>query len=229
MKSTMFKDEMFQAVLDLRKTETRRLNGLKEINKNPHWYKEVKQMCVNEKGQTIFAFKKHDHWIDKEDFFCMEVDYAKSPYKVGDVIGIKENFYIMKLRPTAFHYINFQYNFGREYRHLKLTDNEWSKYRKWKNQTGSKSKLFMFESLIRNKIKITDIRIERINDISDQDCIKEGIKLCFYNALNRGRPDYNFEFIRGSFIELWDSINKSRGYGWDKNNWVFVYVFELLK
>lgn len=194
----MFKDNMYRAVLGGNKTMTRRIIKLKDFG------------ISDTIGYDFHYRDKRMLWNDVSKERLIEI---KCPYQVGDIVGIKENFYIMKLKPTEYHSINFEYNIDREFNHTVLTDNEWAKYRKWKNQTGSKSKLFMFDSLIRNKIEITDIRVERINDISIEDCIAEGV------TANKHKS---------AFEHLWDSINKKRGYGWDKNNRVFVYGFKLV-
>jgi hypothetical protein len=209
MKTTMFKNDMYKAVLDLRKTQTRRLDGLHEINKNPDEW-DFKGIFSDTKQNDYFQFARTSQYLKTINI--------KPKYQVGDIVGIKENFYIMKLQPTAYHHINFEYNFDREFGHLKLTDKEWSKYKKWKNKTGNKSKLFMFESLIRNKIEITDIRVERVQDISVEDVWREGINWdgIFKNDIER-------------FQGLWDSINKKRGYGWDVNPWVWVREFKRVE
>ncbi len=220
----MFKDDMFRALLDGRKTNTRRLDGLHEINKNPDNF-EYSHIY---KGKYMFLVKDN-----------IGLCACKSKYQVGDIVGIRENFYIMKLKPTEYHSINFEYNIDREFKHTILTDNEWAKYRKWKNQTGSKSKLFMFDSLIRYKMQIKNIRVERINDISIEDCINEGIPQTWgewfgkapkwaidsieLNQENGGDHIWTNRTSKENFQILWDSINKKRGYGWDENSWVFVY------
>ena len=65
-------------------------------------------------------------------------------------------------------------------------------------------------------LEITNIRVGRVQDISDEDCIAEGLKL-----LQGG--------IRSEFRILWDSINAKRGFGWDVNPWVWVIEFKQVK
>jgi len=66
-------------------------------------------------------------------------------------------------------------------------------------------------------LEITDIRVEHIQDISDTDCFSEGIKT------RRGCDP------RNTFEELWDSINKKRGHGWDINDWVWAISFKRIQ
>ena len=78
-------------------------------------------------------------------------------------------------------------------------------------------------------IRITDIRLERLRDISSEDCLKEGIEArvtgchTFY-YIHGEEKAYNFP--KQAFSAL---IDKVSGKGtWESNPWVFVYEFELL-
>ena len=109
---------------------------------------------------------------------------------------------------------------------------------------GNTNKMFVKAELMPHKIKITNVRIERLQDISDEDCLCEGLKfryvnMGFGNALTR--EDYYYEYINGhndvcdygtiypkeTFSILMDRI---AGYGtWESNPYVWVYDFELVK
>ena len=67
-------------------------------------------------------------------------------------------------------------------------------------------------------LKITDLTVERLQDISDEDCIAEGFP---------HKTGSEVEW-RGWYKDLWDSLNKTRGYGWDDNPHVFVIKFRRL-
>jgi hypothetical protein len=71
-------------------------------------------------------------------------------------------------------------------------------------------------------LEITDIRVERVQDISEEDAEKEGAEEMFVNPLNLG--DKRKSFIFG-FTCLWDSINAKRGYSWDNNPWCWMIEF----
>lgn len=103
-----------------------------------------------------------------------------------------------------------------------------------KQSPGWRNKMFVKSSLMPHHIRITDIRVERLQDISDKDCLAEGIevypdKIC----------EYGFRFIKGEALH-WigaDSprqvcaslIDKVSGKGtWESNPYVFVYEFELV-
>lgn len=71
-------------------------------------------------------------------------------------------------------------------------------------------------------LEITDIRVERVQDISDEDAKAEGVSM---NGRYWGdNPNY-FDH-RPSFQCLWNSINEKRGYGWASNPWVWCVDFK---
>ena len=101
---------------------------------------------------------------------------------------------------------------------------------------GYNNKMFVASCLMPHRIRITNIRVERLQDISDEDCIAEGIQQY---------PDvhsymWGFSFIRREALRVELSptpreayanlIDKICGKGtWEKNPFVFVYEFKLIK
>lgn len=96
---------------------------------------------------------------------------------------------------------------------------------------GWSNKMFVRADLMPHQIRIKNVRVERLQDISDEDCIREGIvkALGLYGCeglCERGDQLY-FGSPRSAFAAL---INKISGKGtWESNPWVFVYEFELVK
>ena len=99
---------------------------------------------------------------------------------------------------------------------------------------GWDNKMFIRGNLMPHQICITDVRVERLQDISDEDCIKEGVrKVVNENGIyvqyyvGKGDNACSFENPREAFAHL---INKvSRKDVWAENPYVFVYDFELVK
>lgn len=107
----------------------------------------------------------------------------------------------------------------------------------YKDEPGWKNKMFVRADLMPHQIRITDIHIERIQDISDEDCLREGVRKLesegnptmftfdgwkFKNKVNRCADS-----PKEAFAAL---INKVSGKEtWESNPWVFVYEFELVK
>lgn len=92
---------------------------------------------------------------------------------------------------------------------------------------GWKNKMYVRADLMPHRIRITNVRVERIQDISDEDCLREGIyevPFCEFAWDDNGKT---FKTAREAFAAL---IKKMAGKkAWDDNPWVFVYSFELIK
>ena len=76
-------------------------------------------------------------------------------------------------------------------------------------------------------LEVVSVRVERIQDISNTDIVAEGITPADTKAVADPWDDFYCRY-QMSFIELWDTINKKRGYGWEKNPHVWVVEFKLL-
>ena len=125
----------------------------------------------------------------------------RSPFKVGEVVAVAQ-----------------------AYKDILSPDS-------WSNDAGFTNKMFVKADLMPHQIRITDIDIEPLQDISDEDCLREGIvkALGLYGCeglCERGDQLY-FNTPRDAFAAL---IDKVCGYGtFESNPWVFVYEFELVK
>lgn len=94
--------------------------------------------------------------------------------------------------------------------------------------------IFMPKWATRIRLEITNIRVERVQDISKEESVLEGIKPppigsysdCY--EIWAGKKCISNIDPRNVFLLLWDSINLKRGYGWDKNPWVWVVEFKKL-
>ena len=93
------------------------------------------------------------------------------------------------------------------------------------DKSGWNNKLFVRADLMPHQIRITDIQVMRLQDISDQDCLREG---CYEEPfISYPWEDKVLDTPREAFAALIDNIT---GNGtWERNPWVFVYEFELLK
>lgn len=87
-----------------------------------------------------------------------------------------------------------------------------------------KSSRFMPRWVSRITLELTEVRVQRLQDVTWQDCMSEGIKVGF-TILDEGDTTW----IRGQFEELWDSINAKRGYPWESNCWVWALTFKVVQ
>ena len=137
-------------------------------------------------------------------------------YNVGEVVYLKEPYIYEYGREEKWYKYYYKFSTA-DILELKVIGVDI----KWKN------KLFMPESAARYFIEITAVRAERLQDISDEDCMKEGIcpkldGLSFVNEVN----NIAYPTPKRAYAALIDEIN---GKGtWEKNPWVWVYDFELI-
>jgi len=91
-------------------------------------------------------------------------------------------------------------------------------------------------------LEVVNVRVERVQDISMEDCQREGVSIPLIDGRPLVRLTGNFrpieytkqdvrkwtecEWWRFSFASLWDSINAKRGFGWTVNPWVWVIEFK---
>ena len=99
---------------------------------------------------------------------------------------------------------------------------------------GSTNKMFVRADLMPHQIRITGIRCERLQDISDEDCVKEGVRVGsqaleypYYFKDTKQFLICDYKSPRRAFAALIDKVS-GRG-TWDRNPWVVVYEFELVK
>lgn len=128
------------------------------------------------------------------------------PYKVGEVVAIAQR-----------------------YKDLYSRDDVRVKFNPFFDMTevpGWKNKLFVESQYMPHHVKITDVKIERLRDISEEDALREGIfKLVDKYFLPNG-IDEMFASAHNAFAYL---INKVSGKSmWESNPWVVAYSFELV-
>ena len=145
---------------------------------------------------------------------------VKLRYKVGEVVAVAQSYEQIGANPQ--HYISRPDIDG--YQIISMCPG-------WRN------KMFVRAELMPHQIRITGIRCERLQDISDEDCMKEGVVDVTYFKTG-GRPyelfalpgheyEETFNTPRRAFAALIDKVS-GRG-TWDLNPWVVAYEFELVK
>lgn len=100
---------------------------------------------------------------------------------------------------------------------------------------GWTNKMFVKAVYMPHRIRITDIKVERLQDISDEDCLREGVILAPFRDFPKmmylpydGCKDEEVKYYaKPAFAHLIDKV--SRKGTWNLNPWVFAYEFELTK
>lgn len=156
-------------------------------------------------------FVPETHWTLEE---CKRWN-AKPKYEIGDILWVRETSHLHQL------WNKFIYK----------ADND----SKFKLFVGWKPSLFMPKEAARVFLKVTNVRCERLNDISERDAVAEGIKQTWISdSPEENRYKNYFNDGHGSFLpersfqSLWDSINAKK-YPWVSNPWVWVYEFERIE
>ncbi len=186
----VFNTEMIQVILDDRKTQTRRV--IKPQFLNPTW------------TGTRWVESGNDNTVHFE---------IKCPYgKIGDRLWVRETW-------CAFvkeHIIDSPYVYKSDMRDAESEECR-QEYIRLGYPYQWKSPIFMPRIASRITLEITDIRVERVQDIPEREIFKEGITPANWAGCNTDKE---------ILARLWNSINYKRGYSWESNPWVWVIQFK---
>lgn len=101
----------------------------------------------------------------------------------------------------------------------------------WHDYGGKwKPSIFMPRWASRITLELTGVRVERLQEISEDDAISEGVR-GMEKELSGGDSGLESAYIlnaRNAFSALWDTINARRGFSWETNPWVWVLTFKRL-
>lgn len=218
----LFNTEMVRAILDGRKTCTRR--AIKPQPDEKHKFPLGFVTDSTEKKKAgCFGFG-----IDE---YGGSIQYAKPPYQPGDILYVRETWQCWRAhRYEATADIRFRAG-GDDVRLQFANGNTDSINRldydtfvhKWFSHYGEwKQSLFMPKEAARIWLKVTDVRVERLQDMTSEQISREGVEVEYPHVLNGEEKRY-------AFSTLWNSTIKKSDldcYGWDANPWVWVIEFE---
>lgn len=91
----------------------------------------------------------------------------------------------------------------------------------WDKEIGWKPSIFMPRTHSRLSLEVAGVRVERVQEISEEDALAEGV----IRRPIEGEPDLSLP-ARDGYQWLWDTLNAKRGFGWDTNPWVWVIEFK---
>lgn len=212
MQKIMLNDKycLTDAALRKQKTMTRRIErGLELLSETNHKFDGEK---------VILHFEASDEPI-----------IIRPRYKVGEIVAVAQRYDSAGISTTH-----------------KIYNDKNGQYENACNTAGWTNKMFVQPELMPHKIQITNIGLERLQDISDRDCLQEGVReteirkykenpvgdieveveICSCLKKNDGRA-LVYPTPREAFAAL---IDKTSGKGtWNRNPYVFVYDFKLVR
>lgn len=243
----LFSSEMVKAILDGRKTMTRRV-----MKPQP-----VKAEGLADDGNDLWIWAERKRygavtsWAEP-DTMTDEWALGTCLYgKVGDRLWVRETFAEMchqadpfcwcesEWERAEYHYIEYKADTGCPY------PGGWSKDDDDEGRPVWKPSVFMPRAASRILLEVTGVRVERVQDISEGDAKAEGVQKNWIG--DDCPPEYDDEYLdyratskgdyegfpcysaRDSFMTLWDTINEARGYGWDTNPFVWVIEFRRIE
>lgn len=226
MKTTplLFQPDMVNALLDGRKTQTRRIVDWKRLHKQAGL--PFPTRC------KLAWFKILSGWgIDAGDGVMRAVS---CPYgDRGDLIWVREAF----LCGYEFDENDVPTDKERVWYRASNPDLRWFDGESdWPRENAPwKPSIHMPRWASRLTLRITDIRVERMQDISREDAIAEGIERCEWmyacdpwkNYIPKQSPCRGFSYPPRSYQSLWESINGRES--WEENPWVWVIEFEVIQ
>lgn len=208
IKPILFNAEMVRAILDGRKTCTRRLVRFLP-GENPQWTGYIKDGLMLYNGRN-------------------EPCIRNAPYQPGDILYVRETFAWCPCWDCGLDtipdgcknpviYDSKKKEHGCYIYRASCEDNEYPCVDTWHPS------IHMPKEAARIFLKVTDVRVERLQDITPQGAWKEGARCSCLHPV----PDCAGN--KTAFIEIWNSTIKKSDldrYGWDASPWVWVIEFE---
>ncbi|MDD3029840.1 MAG: hypothetical protein PHS57_06145 [Alphaproteobacteria bacterium] len=187
--------------------------------------RSIRDECKTETRRVVRPQPKHIQQLRDGRFetspdggFDWGVEYIESPYQTGDILWVRETWASFKVAspvraiPEDFNGVSYIYRAD----DVRNSDGSAIKWR---------PSIFMPRAAARLFLWVTDVRVERVQEISEDDAWREGVTMD--DVLSLGcTPDDPAKCV---FSGIWDDLNAKRGYGWDVNPWVWVYTFERIE
>jgi hypothetical protein len=213
----LFTWEMVRAILEGRKTQTRRVIKFKQEPDEPRAHR--------------IWWCSGTHWQDGDE-------PIRCPYgEPGDRLWVRETIHVHSFGAGT---AEITYDAGGT-KANPYTKRIVSDY-KIPDRLGAIPSIHMPKHCARIFLDVKSVRVERIQDITIQDIVAEGVRIQTYEDqpllrasgpfpplqyLPKEKETRNEEsFLKAEWISLWETINHARGFGWDVNPWVWVVEFE---
>jgi hypothetical protein len=205
----IFSGPMIRSILENRKTQTRRVAKL------------INQIAENHSGVRVW-------WKDGTVSMSREAMYTPSlrepfegivcPYGApGDRLWVRETW--IPVHHGSYEVFDRKIGFGDRPAIVYAADPGVGYHEVWDNYKGKwHPSIFMPRWASRITLEITEVRVQRVQEIENKDAVAEGIMV--------ENPDADYYGASTAFKHLWDTINAKRGYGWESNPFCWVLTFK---
>lgn len=203
----IFNTEMVRAILDGRKTQARRIIKAVPTTHDFHGW-VMSSTCAKDEGKACWAIGDSPLLKDPIRRNC--------PFgKIGGRLWVRETWQCGLCTESTFAY--------RATHKPSDLEEGWSEIIKWRPS----SQMPRWASRI--LLEITGVRVERLQDINEEDAVAEGVAHLHGGYWKHYQPDWTQHQLsaRGSFVTLWNSINGVDA--WYKNPWVWVIEFKMIQ
>lgn len=203
-KPILFNGEMVRAILDGRKTQTRRV--IKNRSNCPDFY------AYEPSFSYPYCFRRADaRWDSFKTIEELTAKYCPLG-QIGDRLWVRETWAISPYHPAT--YDGPAYFYRADYQPMSDVAIKW------------KPSIHMPREVSRLTLEVVDVRVERIQDISEKDAIAEGIEAIGHGWKNYKKPNSPpWCTPTYSFKSLWDSVYKT----WEQNQWVWAIKFKRVE
>lgn len=208
----LFSTPMVQAILQGRKTMTRRVVKHHQVNGTPGEYSGRTLLNIKINGKPVKEYGA----LFQHATYPEIVKWVKCPYgQPGDVLWVRETWGIEKRKEKRI-------VFKARMNDYPIQDDRW------------RPSIHMPKAAARIWLRITDVRVERLHDISEADAIAEGIETSYSGLFFKNYQPKPTAWGDGSLVSepehsfksLWQTINGEES--WLQNPWVWVVKFEVL-
>lgn len=238
-KPIIFSTEMVKAIMDGRKTQTRRVVnlelGLADTDRNDTSYLKIpdiygdywdaKDLCRYQPGDVLWVRETWRIGAWNEDMSTITVDYkadgfASSEWLFVDDEEAFERYWIQSTEDAM--KAGMQTDVDGRYH-----------WKPGESPTRWRPSIHMPRVVARLFLEVTDVQVERVQDITEEGALREGMtrhlrtKLGY--AAEESEETFNYFQARDTFRLYWDYLNNKRGYGWDANPYVWVISFKVVK
>lgn len=205
VKPILFSGPMVQALLAGRKTQTRRV-----IKPQPELLENGKYHVFNAHGGCV--------GLTDEEVPTVALDYV--PYSIGDLLYVRETW---RCNGWATDLATLFYKASQGDGYTAMCE-QYPVDGKKRLRVEAKwaPSIHMPRWASRLTLKVTDVRVQRLQDITEADAGAEGVTRPIL-------PHWKGELYRSAFRGLWNSLNSDRGFGWEMDPWICAVTFSVHK